>query len=243
MKLLYLPVLVIAFLIAYIKMDQIVYPILIIPNNIIKTAKKYLYKSKTNAITDSYRREIESLKSELVIVNSKLDFIEKTKELIDFSHRYRQKKMLAQVIFKHIDNMNNFYLLDHGYLDGIEADMVIIYKNCLVGKIIEVHKYWSKAVLITDKSCKISALCSKTKTQGIHEGTNLVDSTKLQFVDHLKKITKGDLVISSGEGLIFPKGFGLGTIDKYELDGLTYNITLKPLINFKDLEYCYIILK
>lgn len=243
MKLLYIPILVILLIIAYIKIDQIIYPILVIPQNIIKMAKQYFDIGNMDGLLESYKKENESLKSELVIVQTKLDFIEKTKELIDFSRRYRQKKILAQIIFKNLDNLNNFYLLDHGYLDGIEIDMVIIYKNCLVGKIVEVNKYWSKAVLVTDRSCKISALCSKTKIQGIHEGTNSIGSTKLKLVDHLKKITNGDLVISSGEGLIFPKGFGLGTIEKYELDGLTYKITVKPLINFKELEYCYIILK
>ena len=65
--------------------------------------------------------------------------------------------------------------------------------------------------------------------------------TKLSYVNCDQDPQENDLIISSGEGLLFPRGFGLGRIKQWERDGYNCFVTLKPLLDFKKIEYCYLL--
>lgn len=237
MKIIYYILLFIFLVAAWSKIDYILYPVLFLSNKFRLSYKDKFYDK--NLL--SCKTENEDLKSEIVKLTSQLNFVEQTKELVEFSSRYEQDKKLCHILVKNLDIDSNFYIIDKGSENNIKPNMVVVYKDMLVGKVSEVNAYWSKVTLITDKSCKIASYCPKSNIKSIHEGQNNIYQTKLNFVDHLQKVVAGDLVISSGEGLIFPRGFGLGTIDDVKLEGLTYNITVKPLIDFENIDYCYVL--
>ncbi|HVX01058.1 MAG TPA: rod shape-determining protein MreC, partial [Candidatus Babeliaceae bacterium] len=151
--------------------------------------------------------------------------------------------IIADIILKQLTPEQQFFLVDAGSHKGITVGMVAVYKNCLVGKVTEVYPFYSKIVLITDSSCKISAFCLRTKAQGIHEGENSLDTTHLSYVSNLEAVQEDDLVLSSGEGLVFPRGFGLARVKYVELKDFKYTILLQPLVDFHTLTQCSLILK
>jgi rod shape-determining protein MreC len=132
-------------------------------------------------------------------------------------------------------------LIDAGSSKGVEKDMVVVYKHCLVGKVTEVYPWYSKVVAITDRTCKVAVQCVNQKTTGIHEGTNDLGATQLKYVSHLEPIEVGDYLISSGEGLVFPRGLGVGQIVSCAQSGLYHVIEVKPLIDMQKIAYCTVI--
>lgn len=187
----------------------------------------------------------EDILQELIMLKSASRFYEETAELIEFKNRYQQSpQALAQIILKNFSDGGHFFLIDKGSSAGVCVDMIAVYKNCLVGRVIEVYPYYSKLALITDKSCRVAAYCPTTGVCGIHEGVNNELVTSLEHVSHLQPIHNNDLVISSGDGMIFPRGFGLGTVQYHEIkEGLYHIVRLKPLLDFRALLYCYIVQK
>lgn len=227
---------------------SLMYPFLIIENYITKPLQSWrsAKSSRENyqALIDFYVKENEALQAQLIEFQSLKNYIEKTKELVEFAQKYKtDKSVLAQILLKNFDDSHQFILLDAGLNRGIERDMVLVHKNCLLGRITEVYQSYSKAVLITDRLCKVGAYCSSNGVQGIHVGSNSLDFTELTFVNHLETLVQHDLVLSSGDGIVFPRGFGLGYIKEFIPDGLNYQVTLEPLLDFEQLEYCYIIQK
>ncbi|MCL4361248.1 rod shape-determining protein MreC [Candidatus Dependentiae bacterium] len=203
-----------------------------------KKAYKELYKDHQTALN-----EIENLKSENVKLNALINFENQTKEIIEFTKQYEaQNYLFAQVIFKNLTIDNHFFLVDIGSQKGAHVDMAVIYKNFLVGRISEVFPYWSKVTLITDKSCKVSALSSRSHVHGICEG-QCTNQISLNFVSHLDDIKLDDLILSSGQGLIFPQGFSIGKVTYCEIKGLNYEVKLQPLVDFEKIDYCYLIQK
>jgi rod shape-determining protein MreC len=183
------------------------------------------------------------LQAEIIQTYACNNYNENTHELIDFKKRYEaEKSLLTQVILKQFSDKEHSLLVDCGSLHGCEVDMVAVYKSCLLGRVECVYPLYSKIRLITDKCCKVAAYCRSSKARGIHEGCNSSYSS-LQFVSHLSQIAHHDILISSGEGLLFPQGFGIGRIATFQQQGLYYAITVKPLLKFEELEYCYLIKK
>jgi rod shape-determining protein MreC len=182
------------------------------------------------------------LQQEYIRCRAEHDIQDDTQELFEFNKEYNQNQgHVAQIMMRHISDQSHYYLVDAGAHHGIETDMVALYKECLVGRVTHVYPHYCKVVLITDALCKIAAYCSETKASGIHEGLNQTNATTLRHVSHLATMREGDLILSSGEGLIFPRGFAIGTVESFTHDRLLYSITVKPLLDFNTLTYCTLV--
>lgn len=206
-------------------------------------------QKKSEAMCNESRKKYEDLQARYIELVGLSAQWQDSQELMQFKRRYKdQHALVVDIIAKQFSASEHCYLIEGGSNKGIKPDMVAVYKNCLVGRVSQVYERYSKVMLITDPHCKVAALCRTSLDRGIHEGTGSLNETRLSYVfdtqmDLEKRLQKGDFVISSGEGLVFPKGFGLGTIVDYKKNDLRVNIILKPLLDLKQLNYCCIIAK
>ncbi len=228
--------------------SYVVYPMLLFHRYTLEPIKTW-FESRARAVElkvviDDLREERDILLEENITLRATQSYLEDTRELREFSVRYNDAHLVTtQVLARHFSNCAHFFLIDVGSNQGITEDMVAVYRNCLVGRVTEVYPWYSKVRLITDAACKVAAYCVQTRASGIHEGVHKENETTLRYVSHLNDIREHDLVISSGEGLIFPQGFALGCITEIQLDGLYYVVTIKPLIDLQRLRYCSILAK
>ncbi len=225
-----------------------VYPVLVLQRNLVDPINVWFKSraslSKLNAIIDDLRSERNTLLAENIMLQAMAVYAQETKELREFNTKYTDMVTYsAQILTRHFSDREHFFLIDVGTNQGITVDMVAIYCNCMIGRVTQVYPWYSKVCLITDRACKVAACCAQTRVSGIHEGTNKEGETILRYVSHLKTVREHDLVISSGEGLVFPQGFALGRISALQSDDLYHHITLKPLIDLRRLRYCAVIAK
>ncbi len=166
------------------------------------------------------------------------------KDIQDFKKRYNCDYMVpAHVIARRFTAHESVVLIDVGSTRGIKPDMVIVYKNFLLGRVAEVHSYYSKVVLLTDASCKVAAVCAHTGARGILQGVNNLKELSLEFVSHLQLLEDGDLLFSAGEGLVFPRGFCVGKIKAFCNKELSYSVTVEPLLDIATFDVCYVLSK
>lgn len=224
------------------------YPVLIAQNKVVIPIKSYFEKKRTvdelAMAVKSLQEEKENLIADNIQLQSLINYMSQTQDISDFNKQYQlPQAKLAQILVKHFSDQSHYILIDKGLNDGIVQNMVAIYKNCLLGKVIEVYPHYSKVVLITDRACKVAAFCPHTRASGIHQGSNQESQTSLHFVSHLSEVDPEDLVLSSGDGLIFPKGFALGRIKSCNPHGLFYEVNIEPFLDIRTIKYCYIMQK
>lgn len=225
-----------------------VYPVLRIQQSLIEPMQQWVgnrvrfaeLQQKYVALAD----ERAQLMAENIALKSGNHYMRSISELLTFKKRYEKTgEHVVQVLARHLSADNQFFLVNAGSRHGVQKDMVALYGNCLIGRVAHVYPWYCKVYLITDQQCKVAAVCVKTGATGIHEGLNSELQTALSHVSHLEKIEVGDTLISSGEGLVFPQGFGLGTIVAAERGDLVYTITIKPLLDFNTVRYCTLLAK
>ena len=225
-----------------------VYPVLLIQHVFVDPIKQY----QDNAVhVETLQEQLKALQNaqerilaENVQLKAAISYMNDIKELREYKKRYQEDNgHIAQVLVRHFSDQEHYFYIDAGSSHDIKEDMVVVYKNNLIGKVTQVYPWYSKVTLITDKRCKVAAYCAKTKAQGIHQGANDEAQTALSYVNHLEAVQEGDLVLSSGEGLVFPRGFALGTIKTCQTEDLYKQITLEPGCDLRRLDYCMIIAK
>jgi len=225
-----------------------VYPFLRIQQLIVEPIKvwldrRVLIKDLNNKI-ECLQKERDELYGENIILKALHYYAEETNELRNFNKKYLlERGHIVQVLARHFSSNNQFFLMNAGSRHGIKKDMVALYNNCIVGRVGEVYPWYSKIFLITDAECKVAAMCPESGACGIHEGINDEQHTVLRYVSHLKKVVLHSMILSSGEGLIFPSGFALGRIESVQKGELFYLINSKPIIDFHSLCYCVLIAK
>ena len=156
---------------------------------------------------------------------------------------YKGNLKFARVSFSDINNLNNKIFIDLGSKDGIKTDMIAVYSDYLVGKIVEVHDSYSEVELITNPNSIISA---KTigDILGIARGSDEEDGS-LYFQPSIVEdnLKEGDEITTSGISDIYPESIKIGKISKIDnKENYSYKmVTIKPGFESKDLREVIII--
>lgn len=228
--------------------SSMLYPLLRVQHLIVEPIVSWMGRSvsirELEATIEHMRKEREILCAENIALKALQLYAHETSELRAFNQKYAlHNGCMVQILARHFSTSTQFFLVNAGSSQGIKKDMVAVYGNSVVGRVAEVYPWYCKVCLITDADCKIASTCFKKAVSGIHEGLNDVTRTTMRYVSHLESVDLADTVLSSGEGLVFPKGFALGTIIAIDKGDLFYTITIQPTLDFQTLRYCTLIAK
>lgn len=222
------------------------YPFLKVHNNISASLQNKSNYKKT--VDDLYKQmdvlviEQELLKERLAQLEAQQVFTQQTQELVEFSKRYDQHDMsLAKVLLQYSSPQEDVIFIDGGKNRQYQRDDIVIYKNALIGRIIEVYPWYSKVATITDQRCKVSSVVG-IDGHGISCGKNN-NRLELNFIPHYKPVMVGELAISSGNGLVFPQGFVVGVVASITTDLVAHTIELKPYFELSQISYVYVLFK
>lgn len=226
----------------------LMYPVLVVQRSVVMPIKSFFKRKKNRNKLEQQLCEVQkayqTVMAENIKVRASLVYYKEVKELVDFNRRYEgERALIAQILLRQMDQGVQMFFVDKGARHGVQGDMVAVYQNCLVGRVTDVYPLYSKVTLVTDTTCKVAAHCLQTGTLGIHVGTNKSYVTRLQRVSHLSSVKEGDLVVSSGEGLVFPQGFSLGRIKTAMHNGLYFDVAIEPLIDLCTINYCSVMKK
>lgn len=179
--------------------------------------------------------------NDLASENTRLrEIVDKKDDLRDY------EPIQATVIARNPDQWEEKIILDKGTVHGVEKNMAVITAQGLIGKITLATPLTSTVELLStqDPNYRVSAMVTGQKEVfGLIEGYD--DKRKeliLKRIDSNIKIEKGQKIMSSGLGGIFPKGLLIGEITEVTTDdfGLTKLAYVKPAAEFALLDHVMI---
>ncbi|WHY76342.1 rod shape-determining protein MreC [Neobacillus sp. WH10] len=181
----------------------------------------------------SLEAQVQELKKE----NKELrDVLGEKKTLRDY------EPLPATVIGRNPDRWHEMIIIDKGKIHGVKKNMAVVTANGLIGKVKSVTQFSSTVQLLSsmDPKNRISAIVQgETDVHGLVEGYD--QEKKLLMVKAIPsgaKIEKGQTVITSGLGGIFPAGLPIGKVVEVKQDqyGLNQTALVKPGADFYDIK-------
>jgi rod shape-determining protein MreC len=131
--------------------------------------------------------------------------------LLNFRQGHPEASMLAaQVIGASADSSSHTLFINRGDRDQVRRNLGVITPEGVVGKIVEVFPSTAQVQLINDKDSGVGALLADTRTHGVVRGTGDPEP-RMDYVVNDEKVHPGELILTSGEDRIFPKGLLIGT--------------------------------
>lgn len=197
---------------------------------------------------DELKKENAGLKAEQAGYSEILAENIRLRELLRFREGYKKYTLLgASIIAKDYGTWTNTMIIDGGTDREIKKYMPVIVPQGVVGFVSEVYANTSRVQLLTDPRTTIGGIVQRpaARVASMVSG-NSGKPGELSFINIEREadVVKGDVIITSGYGGVYPKGLVIGSIDKISSDTekVSLDADIKPAVDFGHIEEVFIIL-
>ncbi|MFT4091383.1 MAG: rod shape-determining protein MreC [Asticcacaulis sp.] len=106
---------------------------------------------------------------------------------------------------------NNARLINAGREDGVKFGHPVINEQGLIGRVVGTSGQVSRVLNVTDVVSRVPVVISRTDARAIMAGDG-GGYPRLEFVRGKDAVKKGDQVLTSGDGGVFPRGLPIGEV-------------------------------
>jgi rod shape-determining protein MreC len=134
------------------------------------------------------------------------------------SARLVERVAVAELLSVDLDPFRHRVVVDKGVADGVYEGMPIVDSSGVMGQIVSVGPLDSQAILITDASHALPVEINRNGLRTIAVGTGDIDRLELPYLPNSADVREGDLLVTSGLGGRFPRGYPVGIVRKVTRD-------------------------
>ena len=204
-------------------------------------------RSNIEAEYNAVRAENEQLVYKAMLAEELQQTLSQYEDLSDeIKANQAMKPIVATVIGRSDANYFSTLTINKGLNDGIEDYMAVTISGALVGYTENTKKDEATVRTVIDSNASIAAIIQSSRDQGTVRGTLGVDGTpmcRMYYLPDDNLPRPGDLVVTSGVGMSFPKGIPIGVVRESTrgMDANKQYIILEPKVDFQHLEYVIVL--
>ncbi len=182
-------------------------------------------------------QENEALRTEVLVLKRKAQQTAaleaenvRLRQLLNSADSIDDQVLIAELIGVSPDPNEHKVVINRGRSQGVYEGQALLDASGLMGQIVEVGEFTSKALLVTDINHAIPVQISRNGVRLVAEGVSNLFELVIPFVANTEDIVVGDELVSSGLGQRFPAGYPVATISSVQIDpGETFaRVTAKP---------------
>ncbi len=209
---------------------------------------------RTFADYDKLKSENETLKAENDDLTVRLEKSyhletenERLRNLLSLTEKLPEyNKTEATVVSVSDDKVSSVFTINKGSLSGIKEKDVVIASDGLVGYVRDVGFNWATVVTILDPQVAVGAFLPRTELVAMTEGHRELKGDglcRLSYLENTSLINRGDTVVTSGLGGLYPEGITIGKISEITVsdNGLSQYGIITPSVDFSSLRYVYVL--
>jgi len=134
------------------------------------------------------------------------------RELLDSSFRLGDQVLVAELLAVDLDPYRHQVLIDKGTQSDVYQGQPVVDALGVTGQVIHTGPLSSTVMLLTDPAHAIPVQVNRNGLRAIATGTGSTERLTLPFLPNNADIKPGDLLISSGLGRRFPRGYPVAEV-------------------------------
>lgn len=173
-----------------------------------------------NLILETKAQRLASLEAENI----------ELRELLSASEQIDDRVLVTSLSAVDPDPYSQQILIDKGAENGVFIGQPVLDAYGLLGQVIDVLPQSSRILMIADSNHAIPVQVNRNGVRAIAAGTGSLDELELIYVPNTADIEVGDLLVSSGLGGRYPKGYPVATVSSVDnVPGKSFaTVTAKP---------------
>jgi rod shape-determining protein MreC len=173
------------------------------------------------------RTEVDRLRLENQLMKNELASAQRAEALAGFQARTPSKMIGARVIGATPGVGTTSLLIDRGTASGVHRGMAVVTPDGIVGNVVAVFPFASQVLSVTDPGFAAGIESQKNHVHGVLKGVGS-GTARVDYVPTGQKIEVGEMLYTSGEDRIFPKGLPVGKVTGVRDAGSFLEIDVSP---------------
>jgi len=133
-------------------------------------------------------------------------------------NKTRTKTVLAEILYTPRDPFNHKITLNKGSQHHIQLGQAVIDDKGIVGQITQLYPWSSEVTLLTDRDHSVPVQVVRNSLRSVVSGTGKNDQLEVRYLSVNTDIQKGDQLVTSGIGGVYPPGIPVATVLRIERD-------------------------
>lgn len=151
------------------------------------------------------------------------------RSLLESTVNAPEKMFIAEMLAVDFNPYRHHILLNRGRQHGVYVGQPVLDQQGVIGQIIHADPLSATAILVTDANHALPVQINRTGVRTLALGTGNLQELKLLHIPNNEDVKVGDLLVTSGLGGRFPRGYPVATITKFEPGSPFANITARPV--------------
>ena len=223
--------------------ESALYPVLVfaVSPNSVSNMMSSQFKSHSELLEENERLSTENFMQRADVLKLKDLEAENQalRKLLNSPVRSETQKLFAEVVDVDGDPYLHRVIVNRGTKENVSEGMPVITDVGLVGQVMNVNYSFSRVLLLTDSNCAIPVINERTSVRAITKGNGSYDEINVNNVPRSADIKIGDLLLTSGIGGVYPKGYPVAEITYVGMSESQpfADIKAKPLVNLDKMKY------
>lgn len=190
--------------------------------------------AKENAELQIKLEQLQHLQSDIYSLQTENIELKKLLSIVEVEEPY--KRISAKLLSVSLNPFSKTAIVSAGTKQGVAVDLIVTNSEGLVGRIIQVSENYSKIILVEDVNSRIPITTTSSKEKGIM--SNDEDGSKILYLPKTHLVQKGEKIVTSGYGNIYPYGITVGYVQKVNEE----TVVVQPVVDLSKTEFVNIII-
>jgi len=177
--------------------------------------KRYVWLVEAREENDRLKRELNRLKLANLNLRRALDRLERERRLASYQEELASETLAARVIGVGAGWRSREVFIDRGSRHGVRSGMGVTTPEGIVGKVQAAYPKSSLVQLIDDVDGGVGVVLARSRVHGVLKGAGGGECL-LDYVPREARIEAGELVYTSGNDRVFPRGLPVGKVTRLE---------------------------
>ncbi len=194
----------------------------------------YLDWKNVRAENRRLREEVQELRVQSLRVSETDDENRRLRRLLALQEQLPLTTLSGEIIAREWGGWIRSLTVNRGRGDNVPRLTAVISPNGLIGRVVDVRPGASIVQVLTDPTSTVGAHVLRTRTPGIVEGDPR-GTLRFKFMARDgASIQNGDVLVTAGQGGLFPRGIPIGTVRSIDNRGaaLFHYAELTPAVDF-----------
>lgn len=135
--------------------------------------------------------------------------------LLENSFKLGEQVLVAEMLSVNLVPYEHVIVINKGSHFGVNAKQAVLDANGVFGQVIRSLPLSSEVMLITDINHAIPVQVNRNGLRTIATGSGQIDRLNLPFLSNNADILPGDLLVTSGLGGTFPRGYPVAVVNDF----------------------------
>lgn len=225
------------------QVDGLLGPLFLVANapSTLSSALQQVIRTRSQLVDDNKKLQetLMLLKGELLKYGQLKQENEKLRSLLESPIQSDSRVEVAEIMSVATNPFEQQIVINKGSEEGLYEGQPLIGEDGILGQVTVVSHQMSRAILISDRNHSLPVRVVRNDIRAIAHGTGVIDELVMSNLPRNVDIKVGDLLVTSGLGGKFPRGYPVARVIEYSPDNGTgfAEVKARPVENLNRLRY------